>query len=50
MVIKIEISTKEVADLTKMLQGQLSTKEINLDALASSCVETMKKPVNDLTI
>ena len=50
VVIRIEISSKEIADLATILQGQPVTKEKIVDAFVSTCVEAIKKQTKGLII
>lgn len=50
MVIRVEISSKEIADLATLMQGQPTTKKKVIETFVSAFVDAMKKPTKDLFI
>lgn len=50
MVVRIEISSKEIADLATLLQGQPVVKEKVIEPFVSAFVDAMNKPAKDLSV
>ena len=50
MIIRVEISSKEIADLATLLQDQPTSKEKVIETFVSAYVDALKKQAKDLSV